>query len=384
MDLASVYPNAQVPGLTWQRVLSRPDAGLGFGSIRRRLARGHLAPHDTVLAGTRGGVAVVVGLVQRIVGYARHDEPMLEPFLVVNAEIDPPLFAGAAVASLGSIRFPAIAYTADAPGGDHTHVHIRAAELARAFHASAADRERLRAFLGPSHPGDPFPAALARAAAGLGDVALTDGFVEVNRRPPIADVIALVDAAVAVARIASARIAALPDPPPVAAFKAGWAELGARRALAFDAPRTRLFGTLGDHAVELSLEPAYHHVETVVDLRFTRPLDAPFQLEPDPEPPETWLGRLLHARAPGHLRLGAYDVTLDPARRAEPLFAREDVRAALARFETLGVVVVADATSITTRARAPLDAREAEELLDATLALADALTPSPDAHLPYR
>ncbi len=262
---------AHALGLVRERIHAAADPGLCFGAIRRRLARGHLTPNEPVLVGTWAGKSVLVHVVDRRPELRPHENGVPELYLSVSAEIDPPILAAATLATFGSVRLPTGLSVAKTP--------VRHHGIARVFHVTAANPERLDAFLGDTDD-FAFGDALTTAAGALGDLVVADGLVEVNQplasRPKLRH---LADGVTRVAHLVSERSSRLPELPALAAWKSEWLALAESQGLAFEGARARIAGSVLGDQVELVVEPAYQHFETVLAVRFRMPLEGPFQLE---------------------------------------------------------------------------------------------------------
>lgn len=374
---------AHALGLVRERIHAAADPGLCFGAIRRRLARGHLTPNEPVLVGTWAGKSVLVHVVDRRPELRPHENGVPELYLSVSAEIDPPILAAATLATFGSVRLPTGLSVAKTP--------VRHHGIARVFHVTAANPERLDAFLGDTDD-FAFGDALTTAAGALGDLVVADGLVEVNQplasRPKLRH---LADGVTRVAHLVSERSSRLPDLPALAAWKSEWLALAESQGLAFEGARARIAGSVLGDQVELVVEPAYQHFETVLAVRFRMPLEGPFQLEshvPGAHEGPSWLERLFVPRGSATcVRVRGFDLLLsDGSTGRARLFEGPDVVAALDRLETLGAIVLVDPQMATARARSALSARDASVLLDAVLALSRALQSSArgGSELPYR
>lgn len=366
-----VVQEGQSLGLRPRLLVPGRETNLAFASYRRRLARPTHGGAEQVLHGEHRGVEVLVRVLDRTpadegsrVYAAVHD-------LQALAATDPPWLASAIVATQGSWR----AWM----GGDPVRTGLPRVDFA--LFAYAAAPERLTSALAPRTRDDGFGDQLVARLAARPGLALLDGVVEdVSSLDACRSLRPILDEVTDLAREVSRRLATVSDTPPLAAWKARVAELAARRDLAFDPARARLYGSAGGTEVESVVEAVARGFATTATLRFPSSLGAALRVRRAlPRDPTT----AFRARHLVHPDLPSFDV--DDPTPGRSRVAKPGVAAALLALAALAELELDEAT-LSATVDAPLDAPDMERLLDAALAVAHALCPPPAAPpvAPYR
>lgn len=138
------------------------------------------------------------------------------------------------------------------------------------IHLTAFDPSRAIAMLSPRDPAG--WALLQRTLRAMSlDVSVSDSVVMVHRSGTLTEpgpVEALVEEATTLAREYATRRRALPDTPAEEQIRREWRAFADAHALAFDAPRMKLDGTMEGSAIEMAIETEGQLARTTVTVRF--------------------------------------------------------------------------------------------------------------------